>query len=294
MYVTPRRFRKMGLGVNLTGVPDHELRDQLQTASIAVDAYCNVPLYPQRHSFLGGTITGEQKSWTDNYARRIYPLHYPLRSVESIRIDATNNLFIEFEPDDYYVQTLEGYVEIINFALSRVGIWGAGNVPALGLSVPTAILDYTYGRHYTVVDELLSEASESGEEDDTVYMGVSGFWDPDEDVTIKVDGVVTTTGFTLDRASGFVTFNSAETGEVTASYVYRCPWEVQRATALGAVTFLGESKLIAKGMTGIESIEVEEVRLRRIGSRSGAEKGIALPGVAQSLLDGLVFQTLRG
>lgn len=299
MYVTPRRFRRMGLGVSLAGIPDYQLREHLATSAVAVDSYCNVPMYPQRHSFKGGVIVGEQQGWTDHYKRRIYPLHYPLKAVSAIRIDATNNLHVDFEPDDYYVNVLEGYVEIINFALTKVGIWGQADVPALGLSQPIALLDYSYGYSFGIVDEeLIPLPAESGEidADDTVYMSLNGYWDGDEAITIKRNGAEVDSGeYTLDLDSGFVTFDSANepTDELTASYTHKVPWEVARANALGAVAFIGESKLVGKGMTGIESIEVEEVRLRRIGSRSGAEKGIALPAVAQTLLDGFVYMTVR-
>lgn len=297
MYVTPKRFKKMGIGVSTSGIPDHELREHLATAAVAVDAYCNVPTYPQRHSFKGGVIVGEQQGWRDGYKRRIYPLHTPLKEVTSIRIDATNNLFVDFNPDDYYVNVLEGYVELINFALTKVGIWGNADVPALGLSQPVAILDYSYGRDLPVVDEeLIALPAESGEEDWSEYMALNGYWDSTATVAVKKNGVaLDSSDFTVDYDSGFVTLATAatENDELTASYTHKVPWEVARANALGAASFIGESRLAAKGMTGIESIEVEEVRLRRIGSRSGAEKGIALPAVAQSLLDGYVFMTMR-
>ena len=297
MYVTPKRFKKMGLGVSLSGIPDHELREQLMTASLAVDSFCNVPTYPQRHSFKGGTIVGEQQGWTDHYRRRIYPLHYPIKAVSSVKIDATNNLFVDFTPDDYYVNVLEGYVELINFALTKVGIWGSGNVPALGLSQPVAILDYTYGRTMAMVDEeLIALPAESGEEDWTEYMSLNGYWDQSADVTIKKGGITLDSGeYEVDYDSGFITLQTAATADdtLTASYTHLIPWEIARATALAAVTFIGESRLVSKGMAGIESIEVEEVRLRRVGSRSGAERGIELPAAAQSLLGGYVFMTVR-
>ena len=104
------------------------------------------------------------------------------------------------------------------------------------------------------------------------------------------------TDFGVDLDGGFVTLvtPAAESDTLTASYTYRVPWEVARANALGAAEYIGEARLKQKGMTGIESIEVEEVRLRRIGSRSGAEKGVDLPAAAQNLLMGLRFMTIRG
>ena len=99
----------------------------------------------------------------------------------------------------------------------------------------------------------------------------------------------------VERQPGFVTLTEAasENDTITASYTYRVPWEAARANALATAEFLGEAKLKAKGMTGLESIEVEEVRIRRIGSRSGAEKGLELPAAAKSLLGGLTYMTIR-
>jgi hypothetical protein len=297
MYVTPKRFKKMGLGISLTGIPDHELREHLMTAAAAVDAYCNVPVYPQRHSFKGGSIVGEQQGWVDHYRRRVYPLHTPLKEVSRIQIDATNNLYVDFNDEDFYLNRLEGYVELINFALTKVGIWGQADVPALGLSQPVAVLDYTYGHIFPVVDEeLIALPASSGEEDWSEYMAINGYWDAAATVEIKKNGgILATNEYDVDYDSGFVTLTTpaTEIDELTASYTYRVPWEVARANALGAASFVGESKLLSKGMSGIESLEVEEVRIRRIGSRSGAEKGVALPSTAQQLLNGYVFMTIR-
>ncbi|HXS47562.1 MAG TPA: hypothetical protein VN756_08870 [Solirubrobacterales bacterium] len=299
MYVTPKRFEKMGLGVSLTGVPSYQIREHLLTAAAAVDAFCNVPLYPQRYSFKGGLITGEQQGFRDRYKRRIYPLHTPLKNVTSLRIEATNNLYIDFETQDWFINRHEGYVELINFALTKVGIWGQADVPSLGLSEPVSVMDYSYGHTFPVIDEeLVCTSTTSGEEDWTEYMAFNGFWDPDEEITVKRNGtaLVEDTDFGVDLDGGFVTLvtPAAESDTLTASYTYRVPWEVARANALGAAEYIGEARLKQKGMTGIESIEVEEVRLRRIGSRSGAEKGVDLPAAAQNLLMGLRFMTIRG
>lgn len=300
MYVTPKRFEKMGTGVSVADLPGYQLQEHLITAAAAVDAFCNVPIYPQRYSFKGGTIADEQQGFRDRYRRRIYPLHTPLKSVTTLRIDATNNLYLDFDDSDFYINRLEGYVELINFALTKVGIWGSANVPSLGLSEPVSVMSYSYGHLFPVVDEQLvcTGLTTSGEEDWTEYMAFNGFWDPDEEFSVSKNGTVLTetTDYTVDLDGGFVTLTTPalEADTLTASYTYRVPWEVARANALGAAEYIGEMKLKQKGMTGIESIEVEEVRLRRIGSRSGAEKGVDLPAAAQNLLMGLRFMTIRG
>jgi len=298
MYVTPRRFKHLGLGTDLSNVPDSELRSNLVRAAAQIESYCNVPLVPQRHSFKGGTITGERRSWSqDNYARRIYPFHTPIKAVQAMRVEVSGSLGVEFSTDDLYVQPVEGYIEVINFVISQVGIFGNANVPSLGLAQPVAVLDYTYGYEFEVVDELLQPIeAESGEDDFVTYMGAYGMWDGTADVIVRQGNVVLDPGdYSIDYDGGFIDLATPNSGDedITADYVYTVPWEAQEANALAAQTWLGDRSLTAKGMTGLESLEVEEIRIRRIGSRSGAERGIALPESATLLLDGLVFMTVR-
>lgn len=298
MYLTPKRLRHMGLGVDLSAKTDAELAEQIRSATAAVDAFCNVPTTPVPYSFKGGSITGERHSWGQyNRNHRVYPYHQPVREVTGFRILATESLYIDFpETTDYYVNGDEGYIEIINFALTKIGLWGQANVPQMGLIDPVAILDYTYGRRIPVVDDEIYaiNPTASGDED-FEFMAQDGYWWPDSDVTVKLDGDELDSGdYTLDRSGGFITIPTATaTSEVTASYDYRIPREVVRATALGTVAFLGEARLAAANMTGIESLKAEELEIRRIGSRSGAEKGVSLPAAAQGLLSGYQFWTVR-
>lgn len=297
MYLTPRRLRNMSLGVNLSGKSNAEIAEKIREATTAVDAFCNVPTVPTPHSFKGGSVVDERHGWGRvNRNHRIYPFHQPIREVTNFRILATENQYIDFpSAADYYINPTSGYIEIINFALSQVGIWGQANIPSFGLIDPVALISYSYGRLIPVVDEPVYaiDTTSGDEESGTDYMAPDGFWAEDEDVTVKVDGSPVGTGFTIDRAGGFVAFDTSPGGEVTLSYAYSIPREVQRATGLGTVAFLGEAALAASGMTGIESLKAEELELRRIGSRSGAEKGVSLPAAAQGLLSGYTFWTVR-
>lgn len=298
MYVHPKRFRNMGLGVDLSSFSDLGLREHLENARAEVDAFCNVPVVPQPYSFLGGSITDEEHAWgRDNFARRVYVYHTPVKEVSDFRVLATESLFIEFnQAGDVFVNKHEGYLEVINFSLTKIGLWGSANVPQMGLIDPIARVSYTYGYSFPVDDEELFPITASGDEENTEYMASNGFWEADADVEITVDGATPGPGtYSINRDSGIVKFTSSQSAEaeVRASYTYRCPREVVRASALTAVALIGESRLTAKGMAGIESLRVEEVELRRIGSRSGAEKGHDLPAAAQTLLQGFKFTTVR-
>ncbi len=295
MYITPKRLRYMGLGLSLTDKTDAELAEHIRNSTQAVDAFCNVPTTPVPHSFKGGVIVGEAHSWgVNNRNHRLMPFHQPLRAVTALKINATESLYIDFpSASDYYINPTEGYVEIINFALTKIGLWGQANVPQMGLIDPVAYLDYTYGREIAVVNEEIYSSDGEGVE----FMAPDGFWLSSYPVTVKVDGIEMAEGtdYSLDHRGGFVTFTSAvdEEDVVEISYVYAIPREVARATALGTVTFMGEAGLVAAGLTGVESLKAEELEIRRIGSRSGAEKGVSLPAAAQSLLYGYVFWTVR-
>ena len=69
LYLTPERFRTMGVGSDLDNIEEWELRSILQSASRSVDAYCNVPILPQRFIFRGGTMTDEDHEMVYNSRR---------------------------------------------------------------------------------------------------------------------------------------------------------------------------------------------------------------------------------
>lgn len=296
-YMTEKRFRKAGLGSSLVDVPAHELRANLIRSSVAVDAYCNVPMVPQRYSFKGGEIVDEEHAFgRDNRASRIYPYHTPLKAVSSLRILATESLFVDFpDPGDFFVNRYEGYVEIINFALTKIGIWGNSGIPSMGLIEPVSRMSYTYGYQFPIVDEPLEPTDTTSGDEASEYIASVGWWDTDQAMTLKLDDVVLTGGYTIDPDSGIVTLDEPVSASslLTASFIYKVPWEVQEATGVTTAHFLAERSLTAKGMAGLESIQVEEVRLSRPRLRSGVPE-TPLPPAAQELLAGLTFITLRG
>lgn len=296
-YMTTKRFRKSGFGIGLDGLKEFDIRANILRASLAADAFCNVPMAPVRYSFKGGEIVAEEHSFSSgNRNGRIYPYHTPLRSVSALRILATENQYIDFTPSDLFVNKFEGYVEIINLALTKIGIWGNSGIPSMGLFVPVSRISYSYGNQYPVVDEPLLATDELSGDEVSEFIASVGWWDTNETIELKLDDTVLTGGYTVDPDSGTVTLDEPVSASslLTASFIYKCPWEVQEATGIATQAFLGDRALAAKGMAGVESIEVEEVRIRRVGSRSGAEKGVELPAAAQALLHGLNFMTVRG
>lgn len=287
-YMTPDRFRQQALGVDLEGLDDVELQTLLMSASATVDRYCAAP---QSYSFRGGLITDEVYAWDPGYSayvsaqRRFYLRATPVKAVSALSIYLSNDDYVAFTSPDYFVTPYS--VEVINF--TPYSIVGAMVVPGFGLPRPMARISYTYGYEFTSTDEWLQPT------DAWTFTAQNQFWD-DSDVTVTVDGATTTTGFTLDREEGAVIFDSAQTGEVRATYGYSLPFEIARATALTAAEDLNERDLVAKGLGNLNSLKVGEISMSRTLQRAGTTNSatkMSLPAEAAQLLSGYVFNTVR-
>jgi hypothetical protein len=292
LYLTPERYRAMGFGTE--DLEDADLRAMLFRASRQVDAYCTVPLVPSRFSFLGGTVTDEEQAYdvgdgvTSFPQRVIFPRFKPIKAVSSCRIYVTNQQYISFSADEMYVS--KSQIQIISFAMTANGLYGAAIIPAVGLMIPMLRLTYTYGWAFLTTDEFLEPT------DARTFRAQNQFWD-DTAVTVKVDGVTVTTGFTLDRDEGVVLFddNQSATAIITVSYGYRMPSEVAEATGLIAAANMGEREMVARGMSGVRSLKIGEITIERDAARRGesAKQGLWVPADAGALLEGFRFITLR-
>lgn len=287
-YVTPERYRTMGLGADLEGVEDWELRSTLSAATSLVNTYCNVPLLPQQHDFRGGAITNEQHQWTtDPRGRRIYLWHTPIKTVTSLKVMATNNQYLDVTTSELFIQYGENYAEIVALALTSIGLFGAA-LPGIGLYNPVTRTSYTYGYEFPVIDEPLEPT------DAFTFRAQNQFWTP-ATVTVRQDGDVITTGFTVDRVEGTVVFDEAQDPDkpVSVDYTYALPREIAQATAIATTTALAERDLTSKGLGQLAEIAVEEVRLRRDARKTGTVVASeALPDSAQALLSGFRFVTV--
>lgn len=289
LYLTPERYRAMGFGTD--DLEDADLRAILSRASRQVDAYCTVPLVPTRYSFLGGAVTDEEQDYnvgdgvTSFPQRLIFPRFRPVKTVTSCRIYVTNQQYISFSDSEMFVSRSQ--IQIISFAMTANGLFGAAIIPSVGLMVPILRLGYTYGYVFTTTDEVLEPT------DASTYRAQNQFWD-DTDVTIQVDGATVTTGFTLDRTEGTVTFddNQASSAVVTASYGYGLPSEIAEATGLIAAANMGERQMVARGMSGVRSLKIGEISIERNTLRRG-ETQLWVPAEAGAMLEGFRHITLR-
>lgn len=279
MYLTPERFITMGLGSDVANTDPIELQAILQRASNLVDAYCSVPLLPQKHDFRGGTITGEAHTWSDS--TRFYPWHRPVKSISSMRVYATNNVYVELAGDDLFIDNSGGYVEIVALAITPIGFFGATGL--VSLRNPVTKLDYTYGYDFVETGDYL-EPSDAG-----LYRAEHQFWSTDPTPIVYKNAVEVTSGFSIDYNEGTVAFDTPLSAEdiVTATYHHTLPSEISQATGLIAASLISDRDLISKGLGNLAEIQVEEVRLRRDSRRTGTfVVADAVPDTAKALLSG--------
>lgn len=291
LYVTPDKFRSGGWGVDLAGIEDIELRSVLHRAGSMANQFCNVPTLPVEHDFRGGVIIDEIGHWDlgghmQAPMRRFYPYHRPLRTVDAMRIVVTNSQGIEFSAPELYVG--DSFIEVVSMAMTSYGLFGAAIVPNIGLAHPQVELSYTYGYSFGVVNEEL-EISDS-----RTYRAQNQWWDTEVVPTVRIDGAVETTGFSIDYDEGTVTLDTATAStRVHVDYFHRLPSAIAEATGIIATELLGERNLTRKGLAGLIELAVGEVRIRRDFPRAGVQtQGIS--DRAADLLNSFVFRSVRG
>lgn len=299
LYLTPEKFRTMGFGLDFTDIEDVALRSTLHRASAVVEAYCNVPLQPQRYDFRGGTMTGERHEWSsDAYDRpmpyRFWPWAQPVLAVSEFRVYSTPDVYVAIDPTEMFINNSAGWIEVSSLKLTQFGIFGAGVVTTLiGMYHPVAQATYTYGYRFAESGEYLEPT------DASLYRAQNQFWDSTVPPVIRKNNVIVlASDYTIDYTEGTVLFTTplAADDVVTASYTYTLPWQIAQATGIIAAEDLGESGLRGKGMAGVDHLTVGEISIRRsspLGQRGGTMVAETVPIKAQTLLDGFAFITAR-
>jgi hypothetical protein len=291
----------MGFGMDLEGIEDFELATMLNHASAVAEAYCAVPRLPRQYSFLGGAIIPEQpeqhfwrvpEAFYDPGSRRIYPYSWPIREVTRFRVRVTNTQYVDIQPSELFINNTERYVEVVSLLMTGVGLFGV-IVPTIGLMQPVAEICYTYGFHFEAVDEIVYPT------DARTYRAQNQYWldvDPAETI-VKINDVVQTTGFTIDRIEGTVTFdaNLAASDRVMVSYEYKLPTEVRDAVGAIVSYLIGQRETRQRGMTDISSLKMGEVSIVRKARPAAIEASQlqTLVPEAAFLLDGFKNITAR-
>ena len=283
MYLTVDKFRTMRYGNDLDELSDIEIAEKIAEASALVDGYCSIPTLPQRHDFRGGSIVGEEHEWRypqtpfELGTRRAYPFHWPIKMgvdgdghrvplISSFGIYVTNTQFVAIHPPDLFVQNTARYVEVVSLALTSSGLFNALIIPNVGLATPTLRMDYEYGYDF---------ASDSDEQlyptDALTYRALNQWWAAVPAPIVKRNGtVVDAADYDVDLDEGTIRFHAAVTPDdasapdkITASYHYREPAEIARATGMITSFLLGESDLVGRGMAGLTVMSAGEMRFQR-------------------------------
>lgn len=289
-YITPRRFRSMGLGVDVGERTDAELGALLEIATDKVNRYCNAP---NDHSFFGGTIVDEQRIWHPGNThapgqRRVWPLHRPIKTVDSLAIDVTNGQYVQFTPSNLYIDHHLDTIEITSLQLTPAAVFTTGLAPYISLQNPRSRLSYTYGWDFDATGERISYglATESGAE----FFASNQFWTDDE-VVVSLNGIATVSGAALiDRYEGMVTMVDPllATDVLSVTYHYTLPHTISLATALVGADVLAWTNQMQAGLGGLSGIKVNEVDLR--ASKSGGFANVPISPAVQEMLSGYMYR----
>lgn len=291
-YCSPARFRLGGFGIDTSGFTNAQLRQKLVQASGQVDIWTNRPLIPSRIDLRGGAVTGEQHTWKvgGDFAptlgqRRVYLNASPIRSVTGFSIKFTNAYEITLPPGNLFVNTQAGYIEIIASQPTIIGYPPIGWL--FGLSQPVTSTDYTYGWQFAVVGDPLEADSP------TLYYASHGNWLPGGTVVVRVGGSTVDSGdYTVNTDDGSILFadeaKPTPNQEALADYTYVLPDPIATATGIIATDMLGQSRIAARGMLGLQSIRVAEVALTQMPGGNASYRvernGISIPASAAALL----------
>lgn len=274
-YMTPGRFKNLGLGVSLSKINDFELAEILGDATASVDAYCNMPLLPEPGSFLGGIAVDEEHRWRfatvfhERGSRRVYPKHFPIVSVEGLSISVGFNAGATIPTDTLVINNAERWVEVTALTISTAGaLFGTTGwvLPMGGLTVPKALLSYHYGWDLPVVGDRLRRVPAL---DDFVFQASHGCWTPLAPV-VKVGNVTKDPAdYDVDPDEGWITLHDDPASAiVTADYHHRLPRDLARGTALVAVDIIGDAALRRRGLVGgLTALRVNEIEIRKQPSR---------------------------
>lgn len=272
-YVTAQKWRTMAFGTDASELDDLELEALCQQASLMVDTHCNVPRIPQYHDFKGGTITGEQHHWRypfgdfDIGQRRVYPYHWPIKTVGRLRIYVTRTQYVEIASADMVINNQERYIEVVSLALTSSGLFNALIVPNVGLATPIAYVDYTYGWDFGVVGEILLAT------DAALWRAENQFWDTTPTPVVYVNGSAQTRDYSVDYTEGTVAFSAmpAVGAVVTVDYHHRLPREIMYGAGWVVADLHGEAELHAKGMAHLNQIKLGELTITRTAPRAAVD-----------------------
>ncbi|MGZ6281721.1 MAG: hypothetical protein ACXWQ5_00240 [Ktedonobacterales bacterium] len=299
-YLTPQQYYLAEDSIpGLAAIPANIIARTILRAETVIDAYVG---FDARLGGFEPHTSWYQEGFDDHTRRtRIPNFPVPIRTVNRYRIQFTQQMdgsgvFATVNPNDCAINSFGGYVEIVPIQTFTYSL-----VPymfGLGLHPPLVQIDYTAGFYFASFGEVL----ENQENDGINYRAQRGFWaqtiansstlQPNvayPTPTVYVNGVVQTTGFTIDYTEGVVTFTASQgSAKVTADYTYQIPDSVREATITQTTYLLNQRNLNRMGLGGIEVARSRDQQIKRHIRTSADASGRdepALDSYAMQLLE---------
>lgn len=303
-YLSLGQYKRISDGISLTNVSDMKLANMVNRAETLIDAHMGFDA--KRGGFEPHDITVQHPFKQETLKSFDPQPPVPMRVITRYRIQVSNlsttgaGFFANISPNDCVINNDGQYVEIVplqavTYSLSPILI-------QLGLKPPIVEMDCTLGYYLPVWGDILIDNG-----DHLTYYGIEGFWAstytlalhlqpatlPAIPAVIYVNGVVQTSGYTVNYAEGSVVFNSARssTDVVTADYTKTIPPQVREATVIQTSWQLAQANLNQLGMLGLEAARTGDQDIRRprtYASTGGLDPYSALCEAAITSLKSLV------
>lgn len=144
-YLSVAEFKEYEIGdlenPDGTAVSDQKIRSLIKIGSSMIDSFIG---YTHDHR-----QSTEKHRWS-NQTRRIYPIHSPIISVDSVKIHVSAQQSASFTVNDIFINSDRGYVEITSLANVTYSLFPA--IVALGMIEPVAEITYTHGNELVPQD----------------------------------------------------------------------------------------------------------------------------------------------
>lgn len=294
-YLTLQQYKNFD-DYPVSGIPDMTINNMITRAESDIDSYMGFDLrlggFEPHNAFVQAPLDEmRMRTWIPNKP-------VPIRRALRYRIQVSNlstsgdGFYATIDNNDVAYNSFDDYVEVV--PLQSVTYSLAPVLIQLGLRPPIVQMDYEAGYFFGIVAETLIDSGDS-----TTYFASRGFWAtsytqaltlqpvtlPPVPSVIYVNGVVTTTGFTLNLTDGSVTFavKRASTDVISADYTCQIPDNVRDATVLQTTYLLGQRALNQLGMQGVDFVRNDTQQIKRHPNVDLTQNGALCSGASSKL-----------
>lgn len=275
-YLTIAQYKAMDDGLDLSNISDRALSFAVARAESDIDSFLGFDLE------LGGFdphVCSVQRAWDPRSLRTVAPNNpTPIRQITRYRIQVSNltgsgaGFFANINSGDCVVNRTQRYVEIVplqavTYSLSPV-------ILQMGLKPPIVEMDCEVGYFLPQLGEVLWDDGSHQN-----YYAQRGYWQttytqslasqpavlPPVPPVVYKNGVVQSSGFTINYTEGIVTFAPANQGSdvISADYTYAIPDNVRDAAVYQTTYILGQRALNQRGIQGLEFVRSGDQQIKR-------------------------------